>query len=262
MWIPSHDMSHLQFDSFCVELRAGLSWSSITAALIPPLTAAYVAFELGHVEIRARERVAIESSSAVRRADKELDTDLRGFAGALEHHDRRGGRLGQFIFPEGVTHVTDVYSWKMLERAEDVLTRASSPALKGGEEVRATWLPIIRQRVEAMRQALEAREKAKAEVRTARRADQAHRRALVLEIDRIAGQLRVIFPGDPATRDAIWPRKPKHRRLQVEDQIDDVLDDFEAADELSDVGEITEVLPPPPVAPLDPTPPGNGHPTP
>lgn len=260
MKLLTADMSYEDLESGGVQIEEGLRLVPMTLFLIAFVTSALEVLRKGKAGIEEWVRVVLRARHRLRFVRDDLKRDLSGFKDALDN-DRTGGHAARFVFPKGQNYVTRPQGVKLLERAEQVLKASEHPSLTGAEATRAQWIPLLRQKIDAYRAALEARDAANQGLKEAREEGNSCRRAFVLEIEKVAGHLRVVLAGDPRLRKMIWLRVEKRRsRPAVVDQLllEEEGEDVDDSSEESAIG-VPLAFPPESPAVVTATSPPLGH---
>jgi hypothetical protein len=192
--------------AWLVELCHGLSFFAETADIARVLRAT-AEHMLTLIDRRTKAELALVPLRAgVRFTNYSWDLSIKTLSKTCEVKD--GGRRGALytaVFPQGHTPVIAASGEGQIKPAEEFLARFDASRAPGIDALRAEWRPKLQQDLDALKAAVAKRKAAYADLAAVLVEERSLKDDLDLAIDRVAGQVRTLFPKDRERWAVIFP---------------------------------------------------------
>jgi hypothetical protein len=193
-------------NAFGLELTVGLDQSPETRPLIPVVVAANAKVQAAMTARQQAENALIGPRVTVRFADSAVDQLLRSTFRACEIAD--GGSRGAVtiaFFPDGLSPVVAASGAGQVAVTQQFLLRAKNVSIPAAATIREEWIPAVESALAGLTAALQARDSATAALAAAVATEDAAKQDHLICMDKIASEVRGLFPRDRKRVDLIFP---------------------------------------------------------
>lgn len=188
------------------ELCAGLARFPETAPLATDMASLDDQLFAQYLARLGTRKSLVNARVALRFADYDADQTLRGLARACEEADgTKGGPIFKSVFKDGLTAAVRPEGARQIPATEKIAKNLAESAVPGADAIRATWAPKVDGALTALSDAAAAQKAAKKAYDDAFSAEVALRNQHWIAVDRVQGQVRAAFPGNPAKQDLVFP---------------------------------------------------------
>jgi hypothetical protein len=175
------------------------------AEMVSPISAVTSLVRTALANRQARELALIPIRVRCDFADSAWGRAVRATASATEIEVGKKSPAYREMFPDGITPLVVRSGKPLLKNADWFLIHLRTCKMPGAERVLEQWKPKLQQARDALAAALADRKAADAALALARQEEQGARREFNRTIDRMIGQIRLLFPEDRARQDLLFP---------------------------------------------------------
>jgi len=178
-----------------------------TAALADHLTAQNQALDNLRLAREKKQRDLMRLRVLLRLADYNWDQTVRSFSHAVEITEGGSrGALHRALFPNGISAVVTPTGASQVTTAKAMVDLLNASKAINVDKVRNEWQPRLTDALTKLTTAANDRDTATREVGLMRVNEEALREDHAVLVDKLAGEVRALFPKEPKRWEVIFPR--------------------------------------------------------